>query len=573
MPRRQRDRDRRSLLGPLSELRLRELLTEVQDRIEQIVESRDHVDGLLDAMLAVTSGLDLDDTLRTIVHAAINLVDARYGALGVVGAGGDLSAFIFEGIDEETRAEIGELPRGRGVLGFLITNPKPIRLDDLAHHRASVGFPAHHPPMSTFLGVPIQIRDTVFGNLYLTEKANGQSFTEDDEVILRALAAAAGIAIENARLYEESRTRQLWLEATREIATELLAGSDTADVLQVVTDDALALTGADSTFLAVPDDPEVPSDEVTELIVTVSAGTVSDRIIGGTIPLEGSTSGEAFRSMMPLRVDELAFDPGFDSTTPFGPALVLPLRAVQSVTGVLVALRSKGAAAFTEDQLALMSGFADQAAVALQLANTQRRMRELDVLTDRDRIARDLHDHVIQRLFAVGLSLQSTLQRAKSPEVRDRLGHTVDDLHDIVRDIRTAIFDLHGGAGETTQLRRELNEIIAEITADSGLRTTVQLSGPLSVIDTTLADHAEAVLRESLSNVVRHAAADTVTISISVYDDLTIEVADNGVGIPDDAEHSGLDNLASRARQANGRFTIDSTAGGGTTLQWSAPLP
>ncbi len=244
MTRQPDERDRGPLLGSLSELRLRELLTEVQERIAQIVDARDHIDGLLEAMLAVTSGLDLDDTLRTIVHAAINLVDARYGALGVLAPGEGLSEFVFEGIDEETRERIGDLPRGRGVLGFLITNPKPVRLEDLSHHSASVGFPADHPPMKTFLGVPIQIRDEVFGNLYLTEKANGAQFTEDDEVLLRALAAAAGIAIENARLYEESRARQAWLEATREIATELLAGSETAEVLQVIADDALALTGA-----------------------------------------------------------------------------------------------------------------------------------------------------------------------------------------------------------------------------------------------------------------------------------------------------------------------------------------
>ncbi|MFZ2172988.1 MAG: GAF domain-containing sensor histidine kinase [Rhodococcus sp. (in: high G+C Gram-positive bacteria)] len=567
------DRDPSRILGPLSELRLRELLSEVQDRIDVILEARDHADGLIEAMLSVTSALDLDETLRTIVHAAINLVDARYGALGVCGPHDDLSQFIFEGIDSETQERIGDLPRGHGVLGFLITNPKPIRLDDLSHHPASTGFPPGHPPMKTFLGVPIQVRDEVFGNLYLTEKLNNQPFTEDDEVVLRALAAAAGVAIKNARLYEQSRTRQSWLEATRDIATELLAGSDTADVLQVVADDALALTNADSAFLAVPDDPDVPSDEVTELVVTVAAGALSDDVIGRSIPLENSTSGRAFRSRMPLRVEELAFDPGFDATIPFGPALVLPLRAAQSVDGVLVVLRYAGSPPFDEEQLALMSGFADQAAVALQLAHTQRRMRELDVLSDRDRIARDLHDHVIQRLFAVGLSLQGTLQRAKSQEVKTRLGHSIDDLHDIVQDIRTAIFDLHGGPSDTARLRQRLHEIISEITADSGLRTTVHMSGPLSVVDATLADDAEAVLRESLSNVVRHAAAHTVTIGISVYDDLVIEVSDDGTGIPDDVARSGLDNLGVRARQANGRFTINTRPGGGTTLRWSAPLP
>lgn len=209
-----------------------------------------------------------------------------------------MSEFVFEGIDDETRARIGELPRGRGLIGYLITNPKPMRLDDLSVHPASA-FPPHHPPMKTFLGVPIQTRDKVLGNLYLTEKANRRPFNDDDEVVLRALAAAAGIAIENARLYDESRTRQAWLEATREIATELLAGSDTTDVLQVITDDALALTAADSAFLAVPEDPDTPSHEVTELVVTASAGTVPGRLLGRTIPLEGRHLVRHFATELP----------------------------------------------------------------------------------------------------------------------------------------------------------------------------------------------------------------------------------------------------------------------------------
>ena len=240
------------LRDTLSQLRLRELLAEVQERITQIVEGRDRLDGLVEAMLVVTSDLDLDTTLRTIVHTAIELVDARYGALGVRGSGHDLLAFIYEGIDENERERIGHLPEGRGVLGVLIDDPKPIRLDDIAQHPASVGFPANHPPMRAFLGVPVRIRDEVFGNLYLTEKANGQPFSEDDEVLVKALAAAAGIAIENARLYEQSRARQSWIEATRDIATELLSGADPATVFRLIADKALKLTEAQATLVAVP---------------------------------------------------------------------------------------------------------------------------------------------------------------------------------------------------------------------------------------------------------------------------------------------------------------------------------
>ena len=246
----------------LSQLRLRELLKEVQDRVGQIVEGGDRLDGLVDAMLAVTSGLELGDTLRTIVHTAINLVDAQYGALGVRGDGHELVGFVYEGIDEETRARIGPLPEGRGVLGVLIDDPKPIRLEQILEHPASVGFPANHPPMQTFLGVPVSIRDEVYGNLYLTDKADGQPFSEDDEVLVQALAAAAGIAIDNARLYEQSRTRQSWIAATRDIATELLSGTDPARVFRLVADEALQLSAASATLVAVPVNPEQACDEV-----------------------------------------------------------------------------------------------------------------------------------------------------------------------------------------------------------------------------------------------------------------------------------------------------------------------
>ena len=179
----------RPLRDTLSQLRLRELLIEVQDRVEQIVQGRDRLDGLVEAMLVVTSGLELDETLRTIVHTAIDLVDARYGALGVRGHENELVEFIYEGIDEEMREQIGHLPEGRGVLGVLIDDPKPIRLENISHHASSVGFPPNHPPMRTFLGVPVRIRDEVSGNLYLTEKSGGQPFSEDDEVLVQALAA------------------------------------------------------------------------------------------------------------------------------------------------------------------------------------------------------------------------------------------------------------------------------------------------------------------------------------------------------------------------------------------------
>lgn len=544
---------------------------DMRGRLLEILHTKENVDGLLEAILAVSSGLDLDLTLRTIVHAAVRLVDARYGALGVRGADDELTEFIYEGIDENSRRLIGALPRGRGVLGVLIAHPDPLRIDDLSTHPASVGFPPHHPPMRTFLGVPVRTQDTVFGNLYLTEKANGQLFTADDEAVVEALAAAAGIAIDNSRLYERSRAEQAWLEATREVTVALLAGDEPPTVLQLVAEKVVALTDSDCSFLAVPDDPDADQESLTELVASVVAGTPPVEIIGHAFPLPGSAIGTAFCTRQPVRADRLPLGSGHSSTSLTGAALVLPLRTANAVSGVLVCLRA-ARDPFDLDEFERMTVFADHAAVALRLANAQRRMRELDVLADRDRIARDLHDHVIQRLFAVGLSLQGTIQRTKSPEVRQRLVGTVDDLQEVVEDIRTAIFDLHGGEEGVTGLRRRLHRVVAEVTADSALKTTLHMSGPLSVVPPGLADHAEAVLREALSNVVRHAGATTVTVTVAVGDDLCLEVSDNGRGMVAGTPGRGLDNFQSRAAAAGGTVTVESTAMEGTTVRWRAPL-
>ncbi|WP_433598340.1 sensor histidine kinase [Nocardia sp. CA-135953] len=561
----------------LAQLRLRELLGEVQDQIAQIVGVRDQMDRLIEAMLVVTAGLDLDNTLRSIVHSAIELVDAGYGALGVRETdktSHQLAEFVYEGIDDRTRVLIGDLPRGHGVLGLLIEEPKPLRLTNLSEHPSSVGFPAHHPPMRTFLGVPVKVRDVVFGNLYLTEKAGGQEFTEDDEVVVQALAAAAGIAIANARLYEQSRIRQQWLEANRDVATELLAGGEPGTALELVADRALALTRSACTFLALPEDPDIPTEEITELVVAAAAGVGADDLLGERIPMSESNSGEAFRSGQVVAVDELRFRPVFYEPSKFGPALILPLHAEDSVIGVLATVQPAGAQPLDEVGQSMMAAFSEQAALALQQATTQRRMRELDVLSERDRIARDLHDHVIQRLFAVGLSLQGTAQRARAPEIKSRLNDTIADIQSIVQDIRHSIFDLHSTTTDAPTLRKRLHAVIADMIGESGLRTTIRLAGPVSVLAPPLSEDVEAVLREAVSNVVRHAHATTVTVHLRVGDDATIEITDDGIGIPDDITRmSGLANLATRAEQAGGNFSVSKGAHGGTVLRWSAPLP
>jgi signal transduction histidine kinase len=556
----------------LSQLRLRALLSEVQDRIGEIVVTRDRLDGLLEAVLAVSSGLELTETLRQIVQAAVDLVDARYGAVGVLGRDGMLTQFVHLGIDDTMRELIGDLPTGRGVLGVVIEEEKPLRLEELSAHPTSVGFPPHHPPMRTFLGVPIRARGEIYGRLYLTEKRNGLPFTDDDEVVVQALAGAAGIAIDNARLYEATRRRQRWLEATAEVTAALLAGSEATDVLLLIANRALELTDADYTVIALPEDPEAVPDETSELIVAVCAGLDTDTMMGRRIPIAGSTSGAVFTDHVPRSVDALGFDLAAGLGVAFGPALALPMGGGESSSGVLLALRSLGSSAFDEDQLQVVSSFADQAALALRQAESQTARRELEVLADRDRIARDLHDHVIQRLFAIGLAMHGTQRRAKAPAVAARLLDHVDQLHQVIQDIRVAIFDLQAGAGGPT-LRSVLNEAITDMTSDAPLRTTVRMSGPLDVVPPDLAEHADAVVREAVSNAVRHAQATELTITVSVDDDVTIDVTDNGIGIPETVARSGLHNLWQRACQAGGTCEVSRPRGGGTRLMWSAPLP
>ncbi|ARQ67239.1 GAF domain-containing sensor histidine kinase [Mycobacteroides abscessus] len=558
----------------LAHIQLRELLAEVQERIEHIVvETRSRVDALLDAVLSVSAGLDLDQTLRQIVRAATKLADARYGALGVLGADGMLTEFIYEGIDDATRELIGPLPTGHGVLGVVIDEAKPLRLADIANHPASVGFPPNHPPMRSFLGVPVEIRGEIFGRLYLTEKNNGQEFTPDDEVIVRALAGAAGIAVENARLYDAARQRQHWLQAIGEVTARLLAGVDTQEALHLIAARAAELIGAEHALIALPQDSS-DDDSIRFLQITVGVGPNGEALTGRSIPVGESTSGAAFNDRMPRTVEKLRFDFTSGTGTVFGPALVLPLRARESTSGVLLLARAEAGTAFDDDQLEVAASFADQAALALEQAETRATMNELEVLTDRDRIARDLHDHVIQRLFAVGLAMQSTHRRAtKSPAVAQRLNEHIDQLHDIIQDIRTAIFDLHTVASQGPSLRAQLRTTIAELTDDTSLRVATCMTGPLDVVPHGIAEHTHAVVREAISNAVRHSGASELSVTLSVDDNLIVEVTDNGTGIPEDAERRGLRNLAARAAAAGGSLTITSPITGGTRVLWSTPLP
>ena len=489
------------------------------------------------------------------------------------------------GLDiSELRSATAELEftPGVGLPGQVWESGAPVWFDDLATcdnflRKDS----ALRSGMRVAFSTPILVRSEVVGSL---EFFGAHPMPEDDALLSLIAKAStqlgrtierernetllAGIAIDNARLYEQSRERLTWIEATRDIATELLGGDEPARVFQLIADSALRLTQADAVLVAVPNNTAVAASEVDELVVVASAGSAGTGADPAPTGLPVSIFGAVLTDRTPRLLPALTDAPPIPGA---GPAMVLPLRTTETVAGVVVVQKRRGAPEFTDDQLQIMATFTDQATLAWQLANTQRRMRELDVIADRERIARDLHDHVIQRLFAAGLSLQGASQSVGSPQVRTRLDDVVDELQGVIQEIRTTIFELHGGSQGTTRLRQRLDQAIAAFSG-SGLRTTLQFIGPLSVVEPPLADHAEAVVREAVSNVVRHAGATALTVTVRVEDDFSIEVLDDGCGMPATVTPSGLTNLRVRAEEVDGHLTITEAPGGGTLLHWWAPL-
>lgn len=547
----------------LSGLRLDQLIGEVQERLGEIASTRRRMQKLLDAVLGVAAGLELDATLERIVRSAVDLVESRYGALGVLAPDGSISRFVDVGLDDATRAALGRPPEGKGLLGQLIVDPRPLRLADLSTHPASVGFPPNHPPMRSFLGVPIRVRDAVYGNIYLTEKIGAAEFTADDELILRALAAAAGIAVQNAALFEQGLQRQQWLEAAAEIRGEVLAGTDGPDTLALVARRCLELCRASGTLIALGPDGDGAFRE----------GATAGRAwpCGG---LGGTLLRDVVEGLQPVLADSSRAFLDTPADLAGGPTVAVPMRAVERVIGVLIAQREPGDPPFRPAEVPLLVSFADQAALALELGEKNRAQQQLAVLADRDRIARDLHDHVIQRLFAVGLKLQGTLRRTTDDDVRDRVQLAVDELDHTVREIRTTIFDLHTADQGVGGLRRRLLDTVADVTAESALVTSVTTGGPVdTLVPPTVATHLLAVVREAATNTVRHAGATTLTVTVEAGPELTAEIVDDGRGLAATDRRSGLHNLAERAAELDGTFTAGSPETGGTRLVWTVPLP
>lgn len=559
----------------LPQLRIDELLDELQARLAAVRSSRDRVRQLLEAVVAIGSGLDLESSLTRIVQAAVTLVDARYGALGVVGDGLRLARFITSGLDADQIRAIGHYPEGHGLLGELIRHPAPLRIGDLGSHPRSSGFPANHPPMHSFLGVPIRVRDEVFGNLYMTEKCGGTPFDADDEAVLTALAAAAGVAIDNARLYDEARRRQQWLEATNEMTRGLLSGRPTDEVLAGFAERAAGFAQADAALVALPD------AEREDLVIAGAHGLGAETLRGLVLGVDESLIGAVFKSGQPELVADVLADARFRSElvpdARFGPGLFAPLGASGVVRGVVGLIREAGAAQFDEATLALASDLAVQAAVALELADRRREGELLSLYADRDRIGRDLHDLAIQRLFATSMSLQGAYKITEKPAVAKRISQAIADLDDTIKVIRSTIFALHShelGEQGAPGLRAQVIEACERVTEQLGFAPSVRFAGPVdTLVSQDAADDVLAVLREALSNAARHAHASKVEVAVSVDGaNVIVTVADDGVGIPrGGTRRSGLANIEERALGLGGAFSAHPGAGGGTVVSWSAP--
>ena len=548
--------------------RTRELLREFVDRADELVRTQEHVEGLLGAVVSLTEDLSLEAVLDRMVQSACELVGARYGALGVIGDDQQLSHFITVGIDEDGARVIGDLPTGHGVLGELIREPKPLRLHDLGEQPIAVGFPANHPPMGTFLGVPVRVREEVFGNLYLTEKTDGQDFTAEDEDLAVALASAAGVAIQNARLYEDSNSRQRWLEAGMEVSDRLKArpGSDTEN-LDMIAERALHASASALSLIA-----SVAGDGTLRCRTSLGVQSIpaGQELPAGEALARVLATGESAALTDALQL----FDA--ESAEKLGPVLVAALGSDSDGQrqSVLILARSAGATRYTDVDVEQSAVFASRIGLTLDLLKANQLREEHALFIDRERIAADLHDLVIQRLFAAGLSIQGLRRYTSDPAAHERrIAGITGELDDCIHQLRDTIYSLQAREPDKELLSGRVLRAVQEAANAGGFLPRIQLSGPVDdAVGDDVAEQLLRVLHESVSNAVRHSGSEDISILLAAQEDeVVLTVRDNGCGFKDPERVSGLNNMRNRAERLGGSCTIDSTPGKGTSVTWKAP--
>lgn len=533
----------------------------------------DRLQKLIESGLALSAELSLPAVLQRIVDLAVEIADCRYGAVGVLGRDGTILEFITSGMDDEQIAAIGDYPSGKGVLGALLQEDRSVRLDDLTADPRSVGFPPHHPPMHSFLGTPVHARGRVFGNLYLTEKREG-TFTDEDQAALEVLAAQAGIAIENARQVAALTRRERSLDSLREITNAILVGTPVGEALQLVAERARELVGSDVASIA------VPADDGGALRIEAVAGLHAEELLGQTFPPDGSVSGTVIASGAPERVADMGADPRawrpLVDLGEMGPALFVPLSLEGQPFGTLGVVNARGKPAFTEDDLRTVETFGAQAAVVIEYARAHEELSRLAVVEDRERIAKELHDGVVQALFAVGMGLQATAALSDDEEIEERLDQSGREIDRVIRDLRNYIFGLRPGILADRQLDQALRELAHDFGEKSGVTTVVDVDEQVAAELASRAADVVQVTRESLSNIGRHAGALTCSVRlVRDEDEAILEIDDDGTGFDLKSarkDGNGVRNIRDRALSLGGWAEITSTAGEGTTITVHIPI-
>jgi signal transduction histidine kinase len=543
--------------------------------------ARDRLRELIEASIALNSELSLEALLQKLVETAASLTDANYAALGVIDeSGAALEQFVTTGIDDDTRATIGDLPRGRGILGVLIREARPLRLTHLDQDPRSVGFPPGHPPMHSFLGVPVMLRGVAYGNLYLTEKRGGD-FTDDDEELVSLLAAQAAVAIENARLYESATTWSRQVETLHETVRSVVDETDMVRLLALVSERVRELTRARVVLAA------LPSSDGSSLEIVAAASEdeqVAPSLLGRSIDRSHSKLGRVFERQQSSRIDSVFDDPDVDQseTRALGArtGLYAPLVARGRSLGV-IAVHDKltGSGRFTDGDLRLVEIFAARAAVALALSERVARDTVRRVVAaqeaERRRLARELHDETGQALTSILLGLKAiggakTREDAEQAEadVRALVVQALQDVRALAVELRPATLDDFGLAPALERLAHTFQE-------RSGIATSVE-----AALDERLSSEVETtlyrVVQEALSNVVKHAAATHVTVILARRGGSVVAmIEDDGVGFATEGVREdalGLLGMRERLALVGGTLELESAVGTGTTVAAQVPV-